>query len=280
MLVMVTKMLMFVRYPTLKLAKTHGWLFIIICHLENCIFMMEEGEGLVYCNIIHTSINIYIYIYIYILYVCMYIYLLPIAIAPGGGRAGAIYNVTSFLSSVNISCSNSDYLEALYRNYTYGHAFEINSEEADGIIDTQIYAHSAGPGADYNEIDVTSSSHPAELISYGFGGLDCSMNVYTAKPLPFPNTHGGFGGGGGGCNGWGGGGGYTGGSIITDGAAIAGEGGYSWPNPPWPFVDYNDGDGYVELFLESCGCTHNRIIYNSSFECFCPSDTRTSSQWL
>ena len=201
-------------------------------------------------------------------------YLLPIAIAPGGGGAGAIYNVTSFLSSVNISYNNFNDLEALYRNFTYGHAFETYSEETNSTIGTQIYADSAGPGAGYNEIDVKSPSHPVELISYGFGGLDCSVNIRTNEPLPFPDTHGGFGGGGGGCNGGGGGGGYTGGSIIADGAAIAGEGGYSWSDPLWPFVDYNNGDGYVELFLESCGCTHNCIIYNQlSFECSCPSDT-------
>ena len=200
--------------------------------------------------------------------------LLPIAIAPGGGGAGAIYNVTSFLSSVNISYNDSDDLEALYRNYTYSHAFETYSIKADSTIGTQVHPDSAGPGAGYNEMNVPSSSHPVELRSYGFGGLDCSVNVRTTRPLPFPNTHGGFGGGGGGCNGGGGGGGYTGGSIISDGAAIAGEGGYSWSDPLWPFVDYNNGDGYVELFLESCGCTHNCIIYNqSSFECSCPSDT-------
>ena len=199
---------------------------------------------------------------------------LPIAISPGGGGAGAIYYVTSFLSSVNISDDNSDDLEALYRNYTYGHAFETNSEEADGTIGTQIYPDSAGPGAGYNELYDPTLSDPNAIGNAGFGGLDCGGNVRTAEPLPFPDTHGGFGGGGGGCNGGGGGGGYTGGSIIADGAAIAGEGGYSWPNPPWPFVDYNDGDGYVELLLESCGCTHNCIIYNqSSFECSCPSDT-------
>ena len=62
--------------------------------------------------------------------------------------------------------------------------------------------------------------------------------------------------------------------YIYVGPTAAGEGGYSWPDPPWPFVGYNDGDGYVELFLESCGCTHNCIINDqSSFECSCPSDT-------
>ena len=198
----------------------------------------------------------------------------PIVIAPGGGGAGAIHNVTTFLSVSNMTHYDSKDLEALYRNYTYGHALETNSGESNGTIGTGIFANGAGPGAGYYEVYVPASSDPDALRHYGFGGLDCDVNVRTSEPLIFPDTHGGFGGGGGGCDGGGGGGGYTGGSILANGPSIPGEGGYSWPNPPWPLIGYNDGDGYVELFLESCGCTYNCIIYNqSSFECSCPSDT-------
>ena len=197
----------------------------------------------------------------------------PIVIAPGGGGAGAIYN-TNFLSASNITCYDSKDLKALYRNYTYGHAFETTSKESNGTIGNSIYIPGAGPGAGYYEVYAPVSSDPDALGHYGFGGLDCDVNVRTSEPLPFPDTHGGFGGGGGGCNGGGGGGGYTGGSIVEDGAGIPGEGGYSWPDPPWPLIRYNDGDGYVELFHESCGCTYNCTIHNqSSFECSCPSDT-------
>ena len=199
----------------------------------------------------------------------------PIVIAPGGGGAGAIYNVTIILSSLNISYDDSDDLEALFINYTYGHAFETQSNMVNGILGIKSYVDSAGPGAGYYPSTVLPTiSDPDPLALAGFGGKDCSagFRVIFIESLPFPDTHGGFGGGGGGCNGGGGGGGYTGGSIVVDGAVFPGEGGYSYP--PWPFVDYNDGDGYVELFLESCGCTHNCIIYNqSSFECTCPSDT-------
>ena len=197
----------------------------------------------------------------------------PLAIAPGGGGAGAIYNLTSFLYLLNITYNDSDDLEALYRNYTYGHAFETFSAEADGELGTSA-SDAAGPGAGYYDNIEPIPSDPEALVHEGFGGLDCSENVNTNEILPFNNTEGGFGGGGGGCDGGGGGGGYTGGSIIEFHATLTGEGGYSWPDPPWPLIGYNDGDGYVELFLESCGCTHNCIIYNqSSFECSCPSDT-------
>ena len=200
----------------------------------------------------------------------------PIVIAPGGGGAGAIHNVTEFLSLLEIDYDDSDDLEALFDNYTYGHAFEISSDNnITSMIGRRRFRDLAGPGAGYYPSDffpVTSDPHA--LVLEGFGGQDCSEDIRISAALPFPDSHGGFGGGGGGCEGGGGGGGYTGGSIIVSGAATSGEGGYSWPNPPWPLIGYNDGDGYVELFLESCGCTYNCIIHNqSSFECSCPSDT-------
>ena len=200
----------------------------------------------------------------------------PIVVAPGGGGAGAIYNVTILLSALNITYDDYDDLEGLYRNHTYGNANDHFSGEVDGTrgtVGTRDYVDAAGPGAGYYKSKIPAKLDAHALSLNGFGGEDCHTSVRPDR-LAFPNTDGGFGGGGGGCEGGGGGGGYSGGSIISIGLAIAGEGGYSWPDPPWPFVDYNDGDGYVELFLESCGCTHNCIIYNqSSFECSCPSDT-------
>ena len=206
----------------------------------------------------------------------------PIVIAPGGGGAGAIHNVTDFLSLLEIDYDDSDDLEALFENYTYGHAFEISNDNGTaGRIGRRVFraGDSAGPGAGYFlESFLPVTSDPEALVLAGFGGQDCTEIIRIInidfEPIPFPDTHGGFGGGGGGCNGGGGGGGYTGGSIINRGAALTGEGGYSWPDPPWPLIGYNDGDGYVELFLESCGCTYNCIIYDqSSFNCSCPSDT-------
>ena len=198
----------------------------------------------------------------------------PIVIVPGGGGAGAIYNITTFLSVLNITYNDTNDLEELYRNYTYGHAFETSSRIANGTIGIWgMYPDIAGPGAGYYEIGTEIRSDPHALSLNGFGGQDCSVNADTMEPLLFLDTHGGFGGGGGGCDGGGGGGGYTGGSIIAYRAELTGEGGYSWPDPPWPLMGYNDGDGYVELFLESCGCTYNCTVYDqSSFECSCPSN--------
>ena len=204
----------------------------------------------------------------------------PIVIAPGGGGAAAIRNVTDFLSLLEIEYDESDDLEALSENYTYGNAFDIsNDDDVTGTSGRRFSIDSAGSGAGYYLSSVLPVTSDADaLVLDGFGSQDCSesirISIIDSETLPFPDTHGGFGGGGGGCDGGGGGGGYTGGSIVAFGAAVAGEGGYSWPDPPWPFMGYNDGDGYVELFLESCGCTYNCIIYNqSSFDCSCPSDT-------
>ena len=199
---------------------------------------------------------------------------LPIGIAPGGGGAAAIHNITDL--SLKIEYDDFDELELF--NYTYGHAFDSDNDYISGTIGERVLVESAGPGAGYYITSVVPVTTDADaLMLDGFGGQDCSKSiriiVIDSESLPFPDTHGGFGGGGGGCNGGGGGGGYTGGSIIADGAIIPGEGGYSWPDPPWPLIGYNDGDGYVELFLESCGCTYNCIIDDqSSFECSCPSD--------
>ena len=200
----------------------------------------------------------------------------PIVIAPGGGGAGAIYNLNSFLSLLNISYDEFNRSEA-FMNYTYGNAFKVNSDEGNGSAGAIADFDSASPGAGY--YDFMRLIESRSLNASAHGGEDC-LNFLVFE-LPFPNTHGGFGGGGGGCNGGGGGGGYTGGSILVDGETIPGEGGYSWPDPPWPLIEYNDGDGYVELFLESCGCTYYcNVLNESSFECSCPPDTSLAPNGL
>ena len=198
----------------------------------------------------------------------------PLVIAPGGGGAGAMYRPDHFLSQLMLNIS-SDLEEEWYRNYTYGHAFETSSSLANGTIGRQSFIGAAGAGAGYFSHPVLPprAGDPDPLILGAFGGLDCGETV-RPETVIFANTHGGFGGGGGGCGGGGSGAGYTGGSVIALGPVTSGEGGYSWPDPPWPLIGYNDGDGYVELFHKSCGCTYNCTIYDqSSFECSCPSDT-------
>ena len=207
---------------------------------------------------------------------------LPIAIAPGGGGAAAIYDVTGFFGALVIRYNDSDDLEAIYQNFSIGHAYETHSMHSNGTFGTILAAQSAGPGAGYFEPRVYRPQpfDPDALIHSAFGGEDCNEYV-RADMLFFPDTHGGFGGGGGGCEGGGGGGGYTGGTVFVQGEVVPGEGGYSWPNPPWPLIGYNDGDGYVELFLESCGCTYYCNMSNeSSFECSCPPDTSLAPNGL
>ncbi|XP_065897243.1 tyrosine-protein kinase receptor-like isoform X2 [Dysidea avara] len=208
----------------------------------------------------------------------------PIVIAPGGGGSGAIFNLTSFFSISNIMYNDFDEMEIIYQNFSYGHVYESPSQSPVGSIGTRTFRDSAAPGAGYySDGFFPRASDPDPLSRNAYGGEDCSEYVRTivSESLLFTDTHGGFGGGGGGCNGGGGGGGYTGGSITVFGETIPGEGGYSWPNPPWPLIGYNDGDGYVELFLESCGCTYYcNMLNESSFECSCPPDTSLAPNGL
>ena len=199
----------------------------------------------------------------------------PIVVAPGGGGAGALYSLSSFLN-ISYSKLNSS---RTYTNYTNGDAFNSASGLSNGTRGFG-FSSAAGPGAGYYVSNFgVASIFPDALSGDAFGGKDCSKHF--TFDVPFSNTHGGFGGGGGGCEGGGGGGGYTGGSVPTARQTLPGEGGYSWPDPPWPLIGYNDGDGYVELFLESCGCTYYcNMLNESSFECSCPPDTSLAPNGL
>ena len=114
---------------------------------------------------------------------------LPIVIAPGGGGAGVIYNLSRLFRN-----EDSNDLEALYINYTYGHAFETFSDGANDVMGPPT---TGGPGAGYNESPGSTSSDPGALSLNGFGGQDYG-DPRTNRRLAFPDTNGGFGGGGGG----------------------------------------------------------------------------------
>ena len=88
----------------------------------------------------------------------------PIVIAPGGGGAAAIHNVIHFLSLLEIEYDDSDDLEALFNNYTYGHAFEISSDDIIGTIGRG-FRDSAGPGAGYYaRVPLVRTSDPDALV--------------------------------------------------------------------------------------------------------------------
>ena len=114
------------------------------------------------------------------------------------------------------------------------------------------------------------------------GGQDCLLDSESA----FPRTVGGYGGGGGGCGNGGGGGGYIGGNVTAEGHQYPGGGGsnayriniddddvYSVE-----FDGYNEGNGFVEIFLEGCDCVYDCIpdFQQELFECICPEGTRVS----
>ena len=131
----------------------------------------------------------------------------PIVIAPGGGGAAAIYNETAVLSLLNIAHNDTDDPEMFYRDFTYGHAFEISSGSKTGTIGEHIFVNAPGPGAGYYQEEVkddTPAVVDAQALSLtGFGGLDCVEVVRLDPDPPFLGTDGGFGGGGGACEGGG-----------------------------------------------------------------------------
>jgi hypothetical protein len=113
---------------------------------------------------------------------------------------------------------------------------------------------------------------------YLAGGQDCLLNAQST----FPNTVGGFGGGGGGCGNGGGGGGRIGGDVKAEGNVYPGGGGSSVYIPyeelqelSFAFAGYNEGHGFVDFFLEGCGCVHDCIpdFELELFECTCPNGT-------
>ena len=112
------------------------------------------------------------------------------------------------------------------------------------------------------------------------GGQDCLLDSESA----FPRTVGGYGGGGGGCGNGGGGGGYIGGNVTAEGHQYPGGGGSSRYDIisddvySLEFDGYNEGDGFVEVFLEGCNCAYDCIpdFKLELFECICPEGTRVS----
>ena len=111
------------------------------------------------------------------------------------------------------------------------------------------------------------------------GGQDCLLSTQST----FPSTVGGFGGGGGGgCGNGGGGGGGIGGDVKAEGNVYPGGGGSSVYLPleelqelSFAFAGYNEGHGFIEIFLEGCGCVHDCTpdFEQELFECTCPNGT-------
>ena len=113
------------------------------------------------------------------------------------------------------------------------------------------------------------------------GGQDCLLDSESA----FPRTVGGYGGGGGGCGNGGGGGGYIGGNVTAEGHQYPGGGGSSAyvvlvgdDVYSVEFDGYNEGNGFVEVFLEGCDCVYDCIpdFQQELFQCICPEGTRVS----
>ena len=166
-----------------------------------------------------------------------------------------------------------------------------NSSSADSFLSDD-QSCSAGVGSTNSSAGVggttclfSGPSYPSDgghldpvMNRYLAGGQDCLLNAQST----FPNTVGGFGGGGGGCGNGGGGGGQVGGDVKAEGNVYPGGGGSSVYIPyeelqelSFAFAGYNEGHGFVDFFLEGCGCVHDCIpdFELELFECTCPNGT-------
>lgn len=128
-------------------------------------------------------------------------------------------------------------------------------------------------------VDGNQLSHSGDTF-FG-GGFDC-LDIANAS---FPETVGGFGGGGGGCGNGGGGGGWNGGNIIAGGNTFPGKGGTSVIIPSMlesTFSFHKDGNGFAELFLETCSCTFECVpnFEERLFSCLCPNGTQLAQDGL
>ena len=221
---------------------------------------------------------------------------LPIVIAGGGGGTASVldYDVTK-----NIDVLNTYQLEGTAESYqalvnasAKTHSTNYGSAGMQGYHDASLITrrHTVpGAGGGYS-LDLQNQSSIVDapvldgraLHRGGSGGMACTEVLMDAShTFLYSGVYGGFGGGGGACGGGGGGGGYTGGAILASGVTVPGEGGYSYVRENVSRVSdmthYNNSepDGFVEIILANCGCTHECLmdLDEDRYECLCPSNT-------
>ena len=219
---------------------------------------------------------------------------LPIVIAPGGGGTAAIERHDFFdrvprPSSANVSdaeqfmllIDGQDISSPSYLNIEEGSRGFINNS-ADNIESSSIRP---GAGGGWTSESIRSSFEGVAIgldTQGAVGGQDCAtlLRGSFTPYVPIRNVNGGFGGGGGQCGGGGGGGGYTGGSVFASFNYIPSGGGY-FLSPEQAGYDLNtttqlsvefssEGEGFVDIVPVDCGCAHDCIVNQETFQCTCP----------
>ena len=201
-----------------------------------------------------------------------------VAIAGGGGGTSLFvgYRIDGDfdLSTAELYREFIDAKQDPYDNYT----MDIFGRRGRGVGGG---LRAAGVGGGYSESFEIRLRSPADgrglNMSEGFaeGGRNCLDGEGTVSEL-LQMAVGGFGGGGGGCLEGGGGGGFTGGNVISLTEFTPGSGGYSISNWSVAMLDYNDGDGYVDIVEADCGCVYQCQVYEEEdqFMCLCPNNTQ------
>ena len=197
-----------------------------------------------------------------------------VAIAGGGGG-------TSLLISYGVDGEFDLSTPQLYREFIDANPLPFDNFTRDvygrrgrGFVGIR----AAGAGGGYSESFDFRQRSPSDgrglnmSENFGEGGRHCLAGDVTL-PERLQMATGGFGGGGGGCLEGGGGGGFTGGNVINVTEVTPGSGGYSLPLVET--LDFNEGDGYVDIVEADCGCVHRCEVYEEEdqFQCLCPNDT-------
>ncbi len=225
----------------------------------------------------------------------------PLVIAAGGGGSSAVlsydaiavgYSLWNELTNASIELDNYTTNMEAYRDHLNAKRVQYDPRffQAAGVEGRRVfegstgYDISSGAGGGYSPVIANRSPRNGESLEsrYQFadGVIDC---VSDFRGVSYVGAIGGFGGGGGGCGGGGGGGGFTGGVVLGFRPTVPGGGGYSEVSDGSTLMDvpvdnaiaYNDGDGYVQLVLASCGCADECVLYEEEemFECCCANGT-------
>ena len=188
-------------------------------------------------------------------------------VAAGGGGAAAIPSKTALSPDGRYSPPPGNFSNGVH----IGNATVSAGAGGGGAVVSALVGQSPVDG-----------NQPSRFIRFSLGGgTDCLGNASTS----FPETVGGFGGGGGGCGNGGGGGGWVGGDVVAGGNTFPGRGGTSRISASMMETTvsfHENGNGFAELFFESCSCTFECVpnFEEQLFSCLCPNGTQLAQDGL
>ena len=223
----------------------------------------------------------------------------PYLVAGAGGGTSRYLNYSQIIGTYTLDTSSfvqdNETNEEFYVRWINARLTDIDVANLNGMfrgyvgerpnIDDDVHVSGAGAGwkssmepepRDGKLLSQSRNFAKGGSVTFCEAGISDNDNV-------FADVLGGFGGGGGTCGGsGGGGGGFGGGTVLADSPYLPGGGGYSLNRIDAEFVDWNEGDGYVEVVPADCGCVSNKcsITADSTVKCICEPNTSSSQNEL